>query len=120
GSTPLHHAAGFGPLATLKVLLENGAEVNAKNRRASTPLHWAIPDEAKVRLLIDKGAAIDAKQADGRTPLYTAASAANANGILRLLLDKGANPNLATANGQTPLMAAAGRGDTEAMRLLMD
>jgi ankyrin repeat protein len=119
GSTPLHHAVGFGSLATVKLLLDNGADVNAKNRRASTPLHWAIPDETKVRLLLDRGADVNAKQADGRTPLYTAASAANDNGILRLLLDKGADPNLATANGQTPLMVAAGRGDVDAMRLLI-
>ncbi|MDQ1470141.1 MAG: hypothetical protein QOJ99_1621 [Bryobacterales bacterium] len=120
GSTPLHHAVGFAPPATVKLLLDKGADVNAKNRRASTPLHWAIPDEAKVRLLMERGANINAKQADGRTPLYIAASSANDNAILRLLLEKGADPNLATANGQTPLMVASGRGDVEAMRLLID
>jgi ankyrin repeat protein len=119
GNTPLHHAAGFGSPATVRLLLEKGADVNARNKRASTPLHWAIPNEAKVRMLVERGANIDKPQADGRTPLYNAASAANANSILKLLLDRGADPNLATANGQTPLMAAAGRGDAEAMRILI-
>ena len=119
GSTPLHHAAGFGALATVKLLLEKGADVNAKNRRGSTPLYWAIHDEAKVRLLLNRGAAINVKQADGRTPLYQAASIASGNSILRLLLDKGADSTLATSTGQTPLMAAATRGDVEAMRLLI-
>jgi ankyrin repeat protein len=119
GSTPLQHAAGFGSLATMKLLLDKGADVNAKNRRASTPLHWAIPNEEKVRMLLEHGAAVDTKQADGRTPLYDAASAGSGNSILKLLLEKGADPNAATANGQTPLMAAAGRGDVEAMRLLI-
>src|SRR5882762_6488923 len=41
GSTPLHHAAGFGTVATLKLLLDKGANVNATNRMGSTPLHWA-------------------------------------------------------------------------------
>jgi ankyrin repeat protein/mono/diheme cytochrome c family protein len=119
GSTPLHHAAAFASLNTMKVLLDAGANVNAKNRRASTPLHWAIRDEAKVRLLLDHGAGINTKQADGRTPLYQAASLGNGDSILRLLLDKGADPNLATSNGQTPLMAASGRGNIESMRLLI-
>ncbi|MCI0429455.1 MAG: ankyrin repeat domain-containing protein, partial [Rhodospirillales bacterium] len=48
--------------------------MNAKNRRGSTPLHWAIHDEAKVRLLLSKGANVNARQAQGRTPLYLAVS----------------------------------------------
>ena len=120
GSTPLLHAAGFGTLATMKLLLDNGADVNAKNRRATTPLHWAIRDEARVRLLLERGATINARQADGRTPLYQAAAIANGNSVLRLLLAKGADPNIATANGQTSLIVASGRGDLDAMRLLID
>ncbi len=120
GSTLLHHAAGFAPLATVRLLLDKGADVNAKNRRSSTPLHWAIPDEAKVRLLLDRGAAINAKQVEGRTPLYQAASVGSGHSILRLLLERGADPGLTTAIGQTPLMAAAARGDVEAMLLLIE
>ena len=119
GSTPLHHAAGFGNPAIMKALLAKGAAVNARNRRASTPLHWAILDEAKVRLLLDAGADKNARQADGRSVVYQLASIANATNTLQLLLEKGADPNLATANGQTPLINASGRGDIEAMRLLI-
>jgi len=119
GSTPLHHAAGYGNPAIMKALLAKGASVNARNRRASTPLHWAILDEAKVRLLLDAGADKNARQADGRSIVYQLASVANVANILQLLLEKGADPNLATANGQTPLINAAGRGDVETMRLLI-
>ncbi len=120
GSTLLHHAAAFGTIETLTYLLDAGSEVNGKNRRGSTPLHWAIHDEAKVRLLLSRGAAVNARQVEGRTPLYQAASLGNATEIVRLLLTKGADPNIALANGRTPLMAAAGRGDVEAMKLLLD
>jgi ankyrin repeat protein len=119
GSTALHHAAGFGTLETIQLLLDKGAGVNAKNRRSSTPLHWAIHDEARVRLLLEHGAAINAKQVEDRTPLYQAAVLENGNAVLRLLLEKGGDPSLATLVGRTPLMSAAGRGDLEAMRLLI-
>jgi ankyrin repeat protein/mono/diheme cytochrome c family protein len=120
GSTALHHAAGFGPIENLQLLVDKGADVNAKNRRGSTPLHWAIHDEAKVRLLLSKGANVNAKQAIGRTPLYLAAMLGNGVPTMRLLLTGGADPNLASANGQTPLMAAAARGDVDGVRLLIE
>ncbi|HUP90270.1 MAG TPA: ankyrin repeat domain-containing protein [Longimicrobiales bacterium] len=120
GTTALHHAAGFGALDVMKVLLDKGAAVNVKNRRASTPLHWAIHDAAKVALLVSRGAAVNAKTIEGRTPVYQASVLANGHDVLRLLLDKGADPKLTTLVGQSPLMVASVRGDTEAMRLLIE
>ena len=120
GATALHHAAGFGPIGNLQLLVDRGAEVNARNRRGSTPLHWAIHDEAKVRLLLSKGANVNAKQALGRTPLYLAAMLGNGVSTMRLLLAGGADPNLASANGQTPLMMAATRGDVDGVQLLIE
>src|SRR5262247_515284 len=119
GSTALHHAAGYGPLDNLQLLIDKGADVNAKNRRGSTPLHWAIHDEAKARLLLAKGANVNARQAQGRTPLFLAAMLGDGVPTLRLLLSKGADPNLAAVNGQTPLMMAA-RGAVEATQLLIE
>ena len=119
GATPLHHAAAFGSLASMRLLLEHGAEVNAGNKRKSTPLFWALHDEAKVRLLLDRGANVSARAVDGRTPIYQAASMANAVAVLRLLLDKGADANTKTLIGMTPLMSAA-RANPEAARLLID
>jgi ankyrin repeat protein/mono/diheme cytochrome c family protein len=120
GSTALHHAAGYGPIENLQLLIDKGADVNVQNRRRSTPLHWAIPSEAKVRLLLSKGANVNAKQVEGRTPLYLAAGLGNAVPTMRLLLSKGADPKQASLIGQTPLMLAAARGDTAAMQLLIE
>jgi ankyrin repeat protein len=116
----LHHAAAFGSLDTLAFLIDAGADVNARNRRGTTPLHWAVHDEAKVRVLLKHGAGVDARQAEGRTPLYQAASLGNGAPIVRLLLAAGADPNVPLVNGRTPLMAAASRGDVEAIGLLLD
>ena len=119
GNTPLHHATGFGNLATMKVLLERGADVNAGNRRRSTPLLWSLHDEAKVRLLLAHGANVNAKTVDGRSAIYQAASMGNAVSVLRLLLESGANPNEKTLTGMMPLIAAS-RGNVDAMRLLIE
>jgi ankyrin repeat protein len=119
GATPLHHAAGFGNNATMKLLLDHRANVNAGNKRKSTPLFWSLHDEAKVLLLVNRGANVNARTTDGRTPVYQAASMANAVPVLRLLLDKGGDPNAKTLVGMTPLMAAC-RSSVQAARLLLD
>ena len=120
GATVLHHAAGFGDIATMSLLLDKGADVNAKNRRKSTPLFWAIHDEAKVRLLVERGADVNVRQADGRTPLYQTSVLGNSLGTMRLLLERGADPNIATAPGMTPLMMASFYANLPAMRLLIE
>jgi ankyrin repeat protein len=119
GSTALHHAAGFGSLAMVKLLLDKGADVNAANRRKSTPAFWAISDEAKVRLLLERGADIKAQISEGRNLVYQAASLGDGLPVLRLLLEKGAEPDAKTLTGNTALMTAAGRANLEAMRLLI-
>lgn len=118
GATPLHHAAGFGDLAMLKLLVERGANVNAVNNRKSTPLFWAMNDVDKARLLIEHGANVNTRTVDGRTPVYQAAAMPNAAALMQLLLAKGANPNARTLNGNTPLMLAA-RTSVETERLLI-
>lgn len=119
GATPLHHAAGFGNLATMKFLLDKGADPNARNKRKSPPLFWALHDEAKVRLLLSRGADVNLASADGRTAIYQAASMANAVPVLRLLIEKGANVNAKTITGMTPLIAAS-RMNVEAAKVLAD
>ena len=109
GSTPLHHAAGFGTIDSMTLLLDKGADVNAKNRRGSTALFWAIHDDAKVRMLVSRGAAVKIKQIEGRSPVYQAALLGNSLPVLRFLLDNGGDPNVATLIGLTPLNGAAAR-----------
>ncbi len=120
GSTPLHHAAAFATPAIMKVLLEAGADIEAKNRFGQRPLHWAFADAARTALLLDRGADVNSRANDGRTALYSAASQRQGDAVLRLLLAKGADPNIATSTDRTPLMAAAGAGETGLMRLLLD
>jgi len=119
GSTPLHHAAAFATPAIMKVLLDAGADIEAKNRFGQRPLHWAFADAARTALLLERGADVNARANDGRAALHSAASQRQGDAVLRLLLAKGADVNVATSTDRTPLMAAAGTGETGLMRLLL-
>ena len=63
GAMPLHLAAFFNGPEVAKLLIDNGAEVNAKDEDGATPLHLAAQKNtaAVVKLLIDNGAAVNAK-----------------------------------------------------------
>ena len=41
GETPLHRAAAFGDLDTIKLLLDAGAKIDARDANGDTPLSWA-------------------------------------------------------------------------------
>lgn len=41
GETPLHRAAAFGTVATVQILLDAGAHVEARDANGDTPLAWA-------------------------------------------------------------------------------
>lgn len=70
--TPLHLAAPKGNVLVAEVLIQNGAEVNARlPYNGYTALHLASRDGFKevVELLITKGAEVNAKTMYGETPL---------------------------------------------------
>ena len=42
----------------MRLLLDKGADVNARNAAGATALMWAATDLAKVRVLVDRGAEV--------------------------------------------------------------
>src|SRR5678816_4390294 len=59
GLTPLMYAAAVGSADAMKILIEKGADVNAKNAFDSTALMWSVTDINKVRMLLDRGADVN-------------------------------------------------------------
>ena len=82
-------------------MIENGADVKAKDWIGFTPLHYAIElgRADVVELLIEKGANTDVKSASGLTPLHLATQRSRAR-ITKLLLESGANPHEADDKGR--------------------
>ncbi len=119
GATPLMHAAAFGSAEAMKLLLDKGANVNAKNNFDATALLWAACDPVKTRTLIEHNADVNAKSKQGRTPVMIAARCDGNSAIVSMLLSKGADPNVSDSLGVTALHQAAHAGDVESIRLLI-
>ena len=126
GPTPLHLAARGGSYDVARLLIERGADVNARDLTGGgqgdwTVLHYAVWFDAidLARLVLDHGAVVDMKDSAGRTALYYAAEK-NAEAAARLLIGRGADVVAVTDDGQTPLHRAAWANATVVARLLID
>ena len=96
---------------SVRALLDQGADVNAREGDGATALHWAVErDDAELaETLLRAGADVAAANDYGITPASLACLNRN-DAMLARLLAAGADPNAATSMGETLLMACAGTG----------
>ena len=104
-------AVKSGDSATVKKILRSPDQLNARDARGNTALHWAalVSNERIVAQLLEAG--FDARLTNnaGATPLHYGVGSER---VVSLFLKAGANPNARSAAGGTPLHAAAGRPES--------
>ena len=113
-----------------RLLLQQGIDVNARDKQQATPLHCASSyGFFKISLaLLDHGADVNALNANSQTPLHRVSLSyrsryeeqSNCHGLAQLMLERGADANARDKNQAAPLHSASYKSNLETARILLD
>jgi uncharacterized protein len=127
GDYPIDETLTFRTSSTLKMLVENGANVNVqpsvglKSTWGFSPLMWAAVsgDKPSLLFLLDHGANPNLRSSSGYTALILLAQAEiDDSEMTQALLDHGADPKAKTPDGNDALYFASQKGNTPSVELL--
>ena len=107
--TPLTLAARYPRADMVKMLLERGADLNARGAMGNTALHWALESgsEEIVGLLLPRKPQLELKNLQDLTPLQLAVNSGQVK-LAQKLLQAGANPNVRFERKGAALVAKHG------------
>ena len=118
GATALMRAAIAGDIATARMLIVNGADVNGRGSGGTTPLMYAANNAHAelAKVLLAKGADVNAAADNGHTALMCVGKGM---GTVQVLLAAGANVNAQRRDGMTALMIAVVSGNAPMVKALL-
>ena len=117
----IHEAIAKDDAESLRILVENDADVDARDLFGEPALHAAIEenDPEMVRILVEAGANVDAKNSFGDPALHRAILKGN-SAIVRILVDAGADVKITNAFGDSALNRAIRQDNKEIVQILAD
>ena len=120
-TTALAEAVASGNLELVRMVLNAGADINARNNSGQTALMRLDDDSSAeiVNALVYAGAKVNLKDEDGDSALLVAAALEKTE-VLKALLDAGAKVNTRNKEGKTALMIAAEGGYVENVKALLE
>ena len=136
GRTPLHRvseASGCSDEHRFRIaqlLVERGADVNARDQDDKTSLHLASHLQTEqlnlVRFFIERGANVNAEDKRGQTPLHRVLNSKYSYSlkknfsVAQLFVERGADVNARDEYHETPLHAASYFPELKLVRMLLD
>ncbi len=122
GSPPLLLASQLGHTDLCTLILELGADIEARNNHGETALHMGVVSKAgseHVAMLLDAGAKLNAENCDGFTAVHAAVEVDDAD-MVRFLAQRGADLEAETQKGYRPIHIAAGLGHRDSAEALIE
>jgi ankyrin repeat protein len=127
------------PASALELVLQEGADPNARDLDYLTPLHYVcrvsrkdkplrgifatlycgVADEGKIQTLLNNRADINAQDIGGNSPLHFAISSGRED-LVRALISHRCNLNISNIEGQTPLHLASTLENGKCVVLLLE
>ncbi len=121
GWTALLRAATNGQETMVRLLVENGADIEARSPNNGTPLTCAAEGnyEAVVEFLLKGGATVSAGDDFGWRPLHRVMVNRDGESVAQMLLGHGADVNARCAYQKTPLHHAIEKGNDSMVSFLL-